>query len=132
MTPEEHQAEHVRLHRALDELAACYFTENSSYGTGKRVSIYDPLINMLGWAHQKTMLPSPVPEEAHNARSAEDLEAQRQMILLALAELALSRPGWENSIREIARHYDGDQLEMFEGFKKSNADRVKQTHGALG
>jgi hypothetical protein len=56
-------------------------------------------------------------------------EKQRQMIILALAELALSRPGWEYSLREIAKMFCGE--DMYEGFKKTSADRVKATHADL-
>jgi hypothetical protein len=57
-------------------------------------------------------------------------EGQRQMLLLALAELALSRPGWDHSIREIASRFSG--LEMYESFKLSNADRVRESRGPVG
>lgn len=49
-------------------------------------------------------------------------EGQRQATLLALAELALSRPGWNMMLGEIADQLKG--REMFELFKKTNADRV--------
>lgn len=50
-------------------------------------------------------------------------ESQRQMILLALAELALSRPGWHWTLGETAKLFQGEAL--FEEFKRLNADRVK-------
>jgi hypothetical protein len=133
MTPEEHQTEHIRLHRALDELLACYFTENISIAGNKRSSIRDPILNLLEWAYQKTMLPSPAPEESHgaNARDHADFEAERQMIVLALAELALSRPGFEDAIKQIVRNFDSEGLLLFEAFKQTNRDRVKFSHGAL-
>jgi hypothetical protein len=53
-------------------------------------------------------------------------ELDRQIVLLALAELALSRPGMDLAAREIARQFGSE--EMFDGFKRSNADRVKHTH----
>jgi hypothetical protein len=56
-------------------------------------------------------------------------EGDRQMILLALAELALSRPGWDDALRRIAEHYRGS--EMFEQFKVTSADRVKAERGPL-
>ena len=52
-------------------------------------------------------------------------ETERQMILLALAELALSRPGFEDHIRVIVTKFRGEA--MFEEFKRANADRVKQS-----
>ncbi len=57
-------------------------------------------------------------------------EEQRQAILLALAELALSRPGWDYMLGEIAAELKG--VEMFQEFKRLNADRVKYSHGPLG
>lgn len=50
-------------------------------------------------------------------------EGQRQMILLAIAELALSRPGWDWTLGETAKVFGGE--EMFAEFKRLNADRVK-------
>jgi hypothetical protein len=45
-----------------------------------------------------------------------------QMISLALAELSLSRPGFEYAIREIAKKMRAE--EIFDGMRKANADRV--------
>lgn len=50
-------------------------------------------------------------------------EGDRQMMLLAIAELALSRPGWDDALSEIAKQLQGE--EMFGEFKRLNADRVK-------
>lgn len=63
MTPEKHQAEHARLHRALDELLACYLTENSGLNGSRRGSIYDEMVVVLKWAHEKALEPSPDPFE---------------------------------------------------------------------
>ena len=130
MTPEQHQREHVRLHKALDELLACYFS-SKTHGLLRSAGTSDRLIDLMAWSHQKAMIPTPVPEDAHDPRTKAEFEAERQMILLALAELALSRPGFEDSIRQIARHYDEDGLPVFESFKTSNADRVKAERSAL-
>lgn len=56
-------------------------------------------------------------------------EGQRQATLLALAELALSRPGWDHMLREIAQELDG--ADMFEGFKRTSEDRVKSERAPL-
>jgi hypothetical protein len=56
-------------------------------------------------------------------------EDQRQMVVLAIAELALSRPGWDEALGEIAEQFGA--REMFEDFKRINADRVKASHGPL-
>jgi hypothetical protein len=50
-------------------------------------------------------------------------EGDRQMVLLALAELALSRPGFDYALGEIAKQLSGE--EMFAEFKRLNADRVR-------
>jgi hypothetical protein len=131
MTPEEHQQEHQRLHRALDELLACYISETSSLGLKRGGSIYNPILELLQWGHEKAMIPSPGDAHSSDDRDRIDFESQRQMIVLALAELALSRPGWDESIREIVRHYDGEGLPMFEGFKRTSADRVRAERGPL-
>lgn len=56
-------------------------------------------------------------------------EEQRQATLLALAELALSRPGWDYMLGEIAELLQG--REMFGEFKRLNADRVKSERSSL-
>jgi hypothetical protein len=50
-------------------------------------------------------------------------ESDRQAMLLALAELALSRPGWDYMLRKIAARLDGEDL--YDEFKRLNADRVR-------
>jgi hypothetical protein len=57
-------------------------------------------------------------------------EAERQTLLLALAELALSRPGWDEHLGEIADAFLG--REMFDEFRRLNADRVVAERGSLG
>jgi hypothetical protein len=47
-------------------------------------------------------------------------EEDRQTILLALAEVALSRPGWNDVLGEIAAKFGG--LDMFAEFKRLKAD----------
>lgn len=49
-------------------------------------------------------------------------ESDRQAMLLALAELALSRPGWDDMLRRIAARLAGEDL--YDEFKRLNADRV--------
>ena len=78
MTPEEHQAEHTRLHRALDELLACYLTEGflREDRGGKRVSIHDEILDLLRWSHEKTLLPSLAPEDTPHCPEPQFLIAQ--------------------------------------------------------
>lgn len=49
--------------------------------------------------------------------------SDRQLVLLALAQLALDRPGFDFATREIARRLHGE--EVFDNFKALNADRFK-------
>lgn len=58
-------------------------------------------------------------------------EEERQVVILALAELALSRPGWDHMLRHIVERIDAPGLAMFEQLKSSNADRVARRHAAL-
>lgn len=48
-------------------------------------------------------------------------ENQRQMTVLALAHLALERPGWDRALREIAAKLDNPGLGMYEAFKTFGA-----------
>lgn len=65
MTPEEHQERHKELHRMSDELLACYLEEGfarQAHG-GKRGSIHDEIFELIKWAYQKTLSPSPTTRE---------------------------------------------------------------------
>jgi len=128
MTPEEHQSEHARLHRALDELLACWISESRDPRFLNRA-----VGDLLSWAYEKTLKATPADEHARYSddRTALDFEGERQIIVLALAELALSRPGWDDAIRNIVRFYDDVDLPTFEAFKRANADRVKAERGSL-
>lgn len=56
-------------------------------------------------------------------------EADRQMLLLAIAELGLRRPGWGWTLRCLAtRLLDHNE---FDGFQKSSADIVNPAHPQL-
>jgi hypothetical protein len=57
-------------------------------------------------------------------------DSERQVILLGLAELALSRPGWTERLEDIAERFDG--LELFDQFKRANSDRVRESHAPPG
>jgi hypothetical protein len=76
MTPEEHQAEHIRLHRALDELMACYLNEGFACedAGGKRGSIHDEIFSLMKWGYEKTLLPSSA--DRHDYRKPPVLIAQ--------------------------------------------------------
>lgn len=58
-------------------------------------------------------------------------EEERQVVILALAELALSRPGWDHMLRHIVERIDAPGLAMFEQLKSSNADRVQAERGPM-
>lgn len=51
------------------------------------------------------------------------IEEERQLFLLALAELALSRPGFDHALKIIAAPVDPG-LKVYSEFKGMNADRV--------
>jgi hypothetical protein len=53
-------------------------------------------------------------------------EGERQMVILALAELALSRPGWDDALRTIAQRIDNKGIgsPMYENLKRINRDRA--------
>jgi hypothetical protein len=56
----------------------------------------------------------------HNAHSLVLEEGQRQMLLLALAHLAVERPGWDEALSEIAQRIDNrkdGKPEMYEHFR---------------
>ncbi len=66
-------------------------------------------------------------------------ESQRQATVLALAHLAVERPGWNAMLTEIAAKMDntkpGGDLELFTIFKdtcdrKAQADKLKTPHAA--
>jgi hypothetical protein len=58
-------------------------------------------------------------------------EGERQMLVLALAELALSRPGWNDCLQRIAQRVENEGAPMYERFKRSSADRVRVERGPL-
>jgi len=44
-------------------------------------------------------------------------EAQRQATVMALAHLAVARPGWDHMLTEIAAKMDNPDLGMYKDFK---------------
>lgn len=55
-------------------------------------------------------------------------EAQRQMMLMALAHLSVERPGWDSALAEIAGKMDNagqEGPEMYEQFKRFRRFGVK-------
>lgn len=53
-------------------------------------------------------------------------EEDRQMILLAIAELAADRPGWEETLRRLAGELRGG--EMFDKFRALRVQRRERHH----
>lgn len=51
-------------------------------------------------------------------------EEQRQMTILALAHLALERPGWDHTLRRLAEKLD-PSLGMYRDYKTFGASEVK-------
>jgi hypothetical protein len=56
-------------------------------------------------------------------------EGERQMLLLAIAELALSRPAWDWTLGELAEQLHG--REAFNEFARLNAERAKAERAAV-
>lgn len=57
-------------------------------------------------------------------------EGERQLMLLAIAELALERPGFDYALGELAKRFAG--FTMYRDFKRIHADRVKDCRGPFG
>ena len=57
MTPDEHRARHVELHRALDELFADFVVHQP----GSRF-LERPIFELMNWSHMQTIEPSPLDE----------------------------------------------------------------------
>ena len=57
MTPDEHRARHVELHRALDEL----FADFVAHQPGSRF-LERPILELIKWSHTQTIEPSPLDE----------------------------------------------------------------------
>ena len=55
--------------------------------------------------------------------------AERQTILLALAELSLRRPGWLDHLGRIADRFRGRT--MFDGFRETSADLIEPSKSVL-
>jgi hypothetical protein len=51
-------------------------------------------------------------------------ESQRQAILMALAHLAVERPGWDTMLRTIAKKMDGGECPVYSEFKKLHREKV--------
>lgn len=60
MTASEHRLEHIRLHRALDELVACYLSQQ----TESRTSIHDEIYALMKWNYAMMSDAPAVPEPA--------------------------------------------------------------------
>lgn len=57
-------------------------------------------------------------------------EEQRQIVVLALAELSIARPGWVNMLEEIAILFDNrtvdGRAQMFEQFRNTHINPVTE------
>jgi hypothetical protein len=56
MTPEQHKARHVQLHRALDELLADFILHNPGKYPSKM-----PVLDLMRWSHAQTLKPTEDP-----------------------------------------------------------------------
>jgi len=46
-------------------------------------------------------------------------EAARQVLILAMAHLAIERPGWDDMLSRIAKDFGDSDLKMYERFKET-------------
>lgn len=56
-------------------------------------------------------------------------EGDRQMIVLALAQLSHTRPGWLYALTEIAKRFRAEA--MFESFRTTSSDLKREDVNAL-
>ena len=61
MSPEEHRQRHVELHKALDELAADFISDEVNKG---RLFSTTTIMELVQWSHQQTKHPSVLEAEA--------------------------------------------------------------------
>lgn len=54
--PEQHQARHVELHRALDELVADWLRHT------RKLPSTSSVMDLMQWSHQQTLNPTELPE----------------------------------------------------------------------
>lgn len=56
-------------------------------------------------------------------------EAERQVLLLALAKLSIERPGWDHLLSDIAQRIDNrknDRPEMYDDFRRMHVADVEE------
>lgn len=112
ITPEQHQALHVTLHREFDRLLACYLAENRF--AGRRTSIHDEIFALMKWSHDKTLIPSPAPESSEHNREPQFLVAQNDdpELLEWLANAKQSGGGFVSSIANAGLVADHDNYPL--------------------
>ena len=88
----------------IDHDVACECNCDRRFRDGKAIDIEDVI------------------QYAENITIAVD-EGQRQMILLAIAQLALENPGWDKALEILSEKLKGK--EMFEKFKDIHYDFIK-------
>ncbi len=66
MTPEEHKARHVELHRALDELIADWI------GSTTKLPSTSTVLELMEWSHGQTLATDPIPEEVASRPEASE------------------------------------------------------------
>jgi len=56
-------------------------------------------------------------------------EAERQLVLMALAHLSIARPGWDDALNRIARKIDTNQAgraALYDAFREQHRPAVAQ------
>ena len=112
MTPPLHHSEEFTNKLGSARAIVC------SCGFAVTYSMLGPNSNTDGWDFFRRK------HEEHLAKKPDVIqeESDRQAVLLALATLALHRPGWDWMLGEIAEKFHG--REMFENFKRLNNDMI--------
>jgi hypothetical protein len=62
MTAAEHQAQHQRLHAALDELIACYVTSQGAVDALAPLSMTS-IMDLILWSHRMCTTAAAVPDK---------------------------------------------------------------------
>jgi hypothetical protein len=56
-------------------------------------------------------------------------ESDRQIVLMALAHLAVERPGWNYALSQIAQRIDNPGPALYNAFKELRADELRSRIG---
>lgn len=72
MTEDEHRERHVKLHAALDELAADFLSQNRG-----ALPSTTSLLALMAWSHEQTLRPTAPPGARKDAADAGNADTRR-------------------------------------------------------